>query len=206
MEKADAKAVNDIMDRLKLFGGIFGPVVPESLATLDGWTWLTNDMQERFTLTRGAGPVPLIPAIEAAGERKKGWLFSWGVLFSDPDTEVIFVHDNLNVRVSPRFANRIGMTVPNNISVWNNIYDPATPLGPLYGLMWTPAKFWPGKTHVPVFQAQHPSTAFTPTSQVILAIMGRIYIRDSKQFYESIFVESQRQALGTVRVPIRRGS
>lgn len=204
MEKADAKAVNDILDRLKLFGGIFGSIVPETLATLDGWTFQSNLMQERLILTRGAGSVSLIPAVEVAGERKKGWMFSWGVLFSDPDTEVIFTHDNFTIRMSPRLAHVMGMTVPNNVTAWNNVYNPATPMGPLYGLMWTPSKFWPGKTHVPVFQAQHPLTAFTETSHVVLALMGRIYIRDAKQYYESIYAESQKQALGRVKVPIRR--
>lgn len=193
MEKASVEEVNALLDRLKLFGGIFGPIEPEVLANLDGWTFQSNLMEDRIILTRGAGPVALIPAIEVAGERKKGWLFSWGVLFSDPDTEVLFNHDNFTIRMSPRLANRMGMTVPNNITAWNNVYNPATPLGPMYGLMWTPSKFWPGKTHVPTFQAQHPATAFTPTSQVILALMGRIFIRDAKQFYESIKAESKKQ-------------
>jgi len=205
VEKADAKAVNDILDRLQLFGGIFGPIVPEAMATLDGWNWQTEQTPERLVLTRGQGPVPLLPAIQASGEREKGWLMTVGVVFSDPDTEMIFSVDNWNFRVTPRLLNMIGMTAPNNTTIYNNVYNPATPMGPMYGISWLPAKFWPYKTQI-TFQAQHPATAFTETSQVVFALMGRMYIRDSKQYYESVFVESQRQATGRVKVPIRRGS
>lgn len=205
MEKADAKAVNDILDRLKLFGGIFGPIVPEVMATLDGWNWDLGLLQDRRVLTRGGAPIPLIPAIHASGEREKGWLVSLGVFFSDPDTEVIFSVDNWSFRFSPRMLNIMGMTMANNTTVYNVTYNPATPLGPLYGLGWTPSKFWPYKTQI-TFQAQHPATALTETSQIVLAQLGRMYIRDSKQYYESIFVESQRQAIGSVKVPIRRGT
>ncbi len=204
MEKADAKAVNDILDRLKLFGGIFGPIVPEALASLDGWNWSSEVIPERLVLARGAGPVPLLPAIQTSTAREKGWLMTLAVIFSDPDSELIFNSDNWSFRASPRLLNMIGGTVPNNTNIFNNVYNPATPLGPLYGLAWFPVKFWPYKTQI-TFQAQHPATALTPTSQVVAAALGRMYIRDSKQYYESIFIESQRQAIGTVKVPIRRG-
>lgn len=205
MEKADAKAVNDILDRLQLFGGILGPIVPEALTTLDGWNWEFARMPERLVLTRGAGPVPLIPAVHTSTTREKGWLVSLSVIFSDPDSVMIFVHDNWTLRLSPRQINLAGLTAPDTTNIWNSVYNPATPLGPMYGLMWTPAKFWPYRTQV-TLQAQHPANALTPTSQVVIALLGRMYIRDSKQYYESIFVESQRQARGRVQVAIRRGS
>lgn len=203
MEKANAKAVNEILDRLKLFGGIFGPIVPEALATLDGWTWQSEFRPDRRILTRGGSPLPLLPAIRASGEREKGWLMTIAVAFSDPDTELMFSADNWNFRASPRLLNMSGVTASNNAVMWNNVYNPATLMGPIYGMMWTPAKFWPYRTQI-TFQAQHPATALTETSQVVAALIGRMYIRDSKQYYESIFIESQRQATGRVQVPIRR--
>lgn len=205
MEKASAKEVQEILDRLKLFGGIFGPILPDTMATLDGWIWDTSITPERFILTRGAGPIPLIPAIQASGEREKGWLVTLAVVFSDPDSEMIFTSDNWIFRATPRLLNIMGITTPNNINVWNNVYNPATPLGPLYGMIWTPAKFWPYRTQI-TFQAQHLPTALTATSQVVMAMIGRMFIRDSKQYYESIFVESQRQSTGRVQVPLRRSS
>ncbi len=80
---------------------------------------------------------------------------------------------------------------------------PSTPFGPLYGIGWTPAKFWPYKTQI-TFRATHPNTAVTPTSQIVVAIIGRLVISDEKMFYESVFIESQKQTIGKVQVPIRR--
>jgi len=205
VEKASAEEVQEILDRLKLFGGILGPVVPEAMATLDGWNWQTDWMLERLILTRGDGPVPLIPAIRATGEREKGWLMTLQVTFSDPDTEILYSADNWAFVMSPRFLNMMGMTLPNNTTIYNHVYNPATPLGPMYGIAWYPAKFWPYKTQI-TLQAQHPATAPTATSQVVIALIGRMYIRDSKQYYESIFIENQRQSIGRVQVPLRRSS
>lgn len=195
----ELKILEEIRDKISALRSIISPIIPSALATLDGWTWKVNQNTERILLTRGAGPTNLFPTIQ----NERGWLDTLGVVFSDPYSELRFSCDNWVFQVSPFFVNTFGMIQANSSTVYLTVYNPATPLGPLYGFSWNPSQFWPYKTQV-MFQVLHPSTALTPTSQVVLAGIGRHYIRDDKQFYESIFLDAQRQTIGRVEVPIRR--
>ena len=181
-----------------VLGGILMPVIPSALAMLNGWTWKVESVSQRATLTRGAGPVNIINPIQ----NEKGWLNSFFVLFSDPQTEMVFTCDNWNFTFSPFLVNTYGFLNPNNVVTYNMVYNPATPLGPLYGVAWTPSQFWPYITQV-TWQAQHPAAAPSATSQLVAAFLGRHYIRDEKQFYESIIREGRRQTAGRVEVPLR---
>ena len=179
---------------------IVGPILPTGLATLDGWTWRLESSQERSLLNRGAGEVNLIPGVEIQGER--GWLNTLSVAFSDPETILHFVTDQWDFRVSPFLINIINSPA-NNTAVYCNVYNPGTPMGPMYGISWTPSQFWPYKTQVRL-TAEHPITALTATSQVVYFLLGRHFINNEKLFYETIVRESERQAVGRVQVPIRR--
>jgi len=178
--------------------GSLGPIVPESLANLEGWTWRVEGRADRIMLTRGAAPVNIVPSIQ----NEIGWLHSILVAFSDPMSMFHFMCDNYTFALSPFLFRTIGITLPNNTLLYCSVYNPATLMGPLYGLTWVPAKFWPYRTQVMV-QASHPATALTPTSQVVFFALNRQYIRDKKQFYESILIENTRQTIGRVEVPRR---
>ena len=179
---------------------IVGPILPSGLATLDGWTWMLTNSQERRLINRGAGPVNLIPGAEIQGER--GWLNTLAVVFSDPQSIINYTCDQWNFSLSPFLVNMINMP-PNNTSVYCNVYNPGTPLGPMYGIMWTPSQFWPYKTQVRV-TAEHPANALTATSQVVLFILGRHFLNNEQLFYETTVKEAERQAIGRVQVPLRR--
>ena len=187
------------MDRLS---SIVGPIVPSALATLDGWTWKSELKQDRTVLNRGEGPIDVFPPVRAETTKEKGWLNSLTIFFSDPYSEMLFSCDNWTFRSSPFLTLFSGLPV-NNDMIYCSVYNPATPIGPLYSIAWTPSQFWPYRTQL-LIQAQHPATAPTATSQIVAASLGRHFIRDDKQFYESIFIEGQRQSLGRVQVPIRR--
>jgi hypothetical protein len=180
--------------------GPLGPIVPEALTNLEGWTWKSDGRTDRIMLTRGASPVNILPPIQS----EIGWLHAIGVIFSDPMSMFHFTCDNYTFAFSPFFFRLMGNTLTNNVRLYCSVYNPASPLGPLYGLAWDPAKFWPYRSQIQM-QASHPSTALTPTSQVVMFMLGRQYIRDRKQFYESIVIENTRQSVGRVEVP-RRGS
>ena len=199
----EAKLLREIKASIERLSGIVGPIVPSALATLDGWTWKLEGTSERRILTRGAGPVDIIPPIRAETTREKGWINSILVIFSDPNTVLRFSCDNWGFYVSPFMARTFGARDPTNTYLFCGVYNPATPLGPLYGIQWSPAQFWPYRTQI-IFQAEHPRTAVTTTSQLVVASMGRHYIRDEKQFYESIFVEGKKQIIGSVEVPRRK--
>ena len=179
---------------------IVGPILPSGLATLEGWTWKFEASQERVLLNRGAGPVSLIPGVEIQGEY--GWLNYFSVAFSDPESVFHFVCDQWNFALSPFLLNILSGP-PNNAAVYCNIYNPGTPLGPMYGITWTPSQFWPYKTQVRL-TAEHPATALTATSQVVFFILGRCFISNEKLFYETTVREAERQAVGRVQVPLRR--
>ena len=179
---------------------IVGPILPTGLATLDGWTWRLEASQERALLNRGAGEVPLIPNVEIQGER--GWLNTLSVAFSDPQTILHFTTDQWDFRVSPFLLNILN-SPENNTSVYCNVYNAGSPIGPIYGVSWTPSQFWPYKTQVRL-TVEHPADALTATSQVVFFILGRCFINNEKLFYETTVREAGKQAVGRVEVPLRR--
>jgi len=179
---------------------IVGAILPDGLATLEGWTWRLETSQERTLLTRGAGPVNLIPGVEIQGER--GWLNTLSVAFSDPQSIFHFTCDQWAFAVSPFLLNILNVPV-NNTTIFCNVYNPGTPIGPLYGIAWTPSMFWPYKTQVRL-TAEHPAGALTATSQVVMFILGRLFISNEKLFYETTVREAERQTVGRVQVPLRR--
>ena len=198
--EASKKELAEIAELLEGFRNIVGPIIPSALATLDGWTWKVDTSQDRLLLNRGTGPIALIPPQEIQGER--GWLNHLSVYFSDPESEMRFSCDQWSFRATPFGLNSVAMPVNNDI-IYCPVYNPGSPIGPVFGLLWTPSQFWPYKTEI-TFTAEHPLTALTATSQVIAYSMGRHFLSGRKLFYESLVREGERQALGRVEVPIRR--
>jgi len=181
-----------------LMGGILMPVIPDALPMLNGWTWKNEAVQARQVLTRGAAPLPLTAPIQG----EKGWINSFAIAFSDPFSELMFQCDNWQFITSPFMLNVTGQVLPNSSFVYNSVYNPATPLGPLYGINCAPAQFWPYNTQLQI-HARHPAGAVTAASQLVYFTFGRHFIRDEKQFYESIMREGARQTVGRVQVPMR---
>lgn len=179
-----------------LLGGAM-PVIPGSLAMLDGWSWKIESVQSRVALIRGAGPTPVIAPIQ----EEKGWINLLGVVFSDPMTELNFQCDSwIASHSSPWAFNLLGWTQANNSNNYVTVYNPATPMGPLYGLQWTPSQFWPYNNQI-IINVLHPASAITATSQLVAFYLGRHYIRDDKQFYESVIREGKKQMVGRVEMP-----
>ena len=198
--EASKEELAGLVEILSRFRNIVGPIIPSALATLDGWTWKVDTSQDRLLLNRGAGPVNLLPPQEVQGER--GWINTVSVFFSDPESVMYFSGDQYNFRVTPFGLNISGMPT-NNTAVYCPVYNPGSPIGPIFGIIATPSQFWPYKTEI-VLTAEHPATALTATSQVIAYSLGRHFISNRRLFYESILREGERQALGRVEVPIRR--
>ena len=179
-----------------LLGEIIMPVTAGALAMLNGWTWKSDTNQTRQTLTRSAGPVPLTAPIQG----EKGWIHTLLIVFSDPMSVMSFQCDNWGFSASPFQVNVFGHLTANNATMYSTVYNPATPIGPLYGLHWAPSQFWPYNTQI-IIQASHPAAAPTATSQLVAFALGRHYIRDEKEFYESVIREGSRQTIGKVQIP-----
>jgi len=188
----------DILKVLADKMGPLGPIVPEALANLEGWTWKVESNIDRLMLTRGASPINVIPPIQS----EIGWLHTIMIVFSDPLSMFHFACDNYTFALSPFLTRTIGLTLPSNTLMYCNVYNPASPMGPIYGLCWVPSHFWPYRSQI-LLQASHPSVAVTATSQIFTFVMGRLFIRDRKQFYESVVIENVRQSVGRVEVPRR---
>ena len=202
MEPETKEILEGIRERLGDLRSIFAPIIPDSLAVLNGWTWSLETKVDRTILNRGE-QIDVFPTVLKGQTNERGWINTLSIVFSDPDSELVYSMDNWAFAFSPRIINILGGVLPNNQQVYINVFNPATPLGPLYGFVWSPSQFWPYKTQI-TFQARHPNTALAPTSQIVFAFLGRLFISDEKYFYESIFLESQRQTIGKVRVPVRR--
>lgn len=202
MEEETKILLRELTERLGNLRSLFAPIIPDALTNLEGWHWQVNQTTERILLNRG-DEIDVLPLIQRGSTSERGWINTLGIVFSDPDSEIIYSMDNWSFRLSPRLMNTFGGILPNATTMFNMVYNPATPFGPLYGLQWAPSVFWPYKTQI-VFRASHPRTAITPTSQIVLASIGSVIISDEKLFYESIFLESQKQTIGKVEVPIRR--
>lgn len=196
----EEKLLREIKETLERVQTVLGPIGPTHLTSLDGWTWRLESVSARTILNRGAGRVPVIQQIT----NERGWINSLIIIFNDPDSVLHFNCDNWNFSVSPRTINTVfGAVGPNNAYLYICVYNPATIMGPLYGLAWTPSQFWPYNSQIGFF-VEHPATALTATSQVVVAALGRHYIRNEKQFYESIFIESGKQIVGSTSVPLER--
>ncbi len=199
----ETKAIVEAFEkRLGDLRSVFSPIIPNSLANLDGWTWRVEETTERRLINQGQ-VIDIFPTIQRGVTNERGWINQLSAFFSDPETQMIATSDNWTVIVSPVQLNVLGLTQANPTTVFNAVFNPASLIGPLFGIQWTAGQFWPYKTKI-VFQARHPRTALTLTSQLIFAVLGRHYISDEKLFYESIFIESQRQTIGKVQIPIRR--
>lgn len=173
-----------------LLGGVLMAVTPSNLSMVRGWSWKIETVQARQLLVRGGAPLSPIPPIQG----EKGWLNLLAVIFSDPMSELTFQCDNWVVNWSPFALNLFGAQ-PSNTNNYITVYNPATPVGPLYGVQWTPSQFWPYNTQI-VINVRHPATAPTATSQLVAFGLGRHYIRDEKEFYESVILEGNKLMVG----------
>ena len=204
MEPETKEILKGIRERLGDLRSIFSPIVPDSLAVLDGWTWSLETKADRTIINRG-DQIDVFPTVLRGKTNERGWINSLAIMFSDPDSELVYSMDNWAFAFSPRAINILGGVQANNVNMYNVVFNPASPIGPIYGVNWTPSQFWPYKTQI-TFQARHPNTALAPTSQIVFAALGRMFISDEQFFYESIFLESQRQTIGKVKVPLRRST
>lgn len=202
MNEETKAVIDEVGKRLGGLRSVFSPIIPDALATLEGWTWVLESTPERRIINRG-DEIDIFPIIQRSKTGERGWINQLAIVFSDPDTEMIYTTDNWTFRTTPRLLNVFGATLPNNTTVFNPVFNPASPVGPIFSVVWTASQFWPYKTQI-TFRARHPSDALTPTSQIIFATLGRHYISDEKLFYESIFIEAQKQTLGRVQIPLRR--
>lgn len=188
----DTNSFEDIMGRLRndfatpgelILPNSLGPISVDHLTNFKGWTY---DLMQfglpgnEIPLVRGAAPTILAQFTD-----EKGWLQNMSFGFRSPFAEMTFTADNHIATSMPFGLNIVNQTVPNGVSVYCPLYNPATPFGPLYGISWNPNYPWPYERRVMV-SVRLPSTA--PIQQTTMAFAGitRIKITDYRIFLRSI--------------------
>lgn len=160
-----------------------GPIKVGDLTFLEGWRWNLHMIGYPGTepvLTRGGPAVTLANYTD-----EKGWVISFLAQFRSPYGMLNFTADDWTFSPTPFVFNLSGMTVPTNITVWCNVYNPATALGPLYGLVFEPAYACPYTRRVQITLSL-PAVAPIAQTTVFIATIGRIYIVDERTFLRSV--------------------
>jgi len=192
MSTGDTNSFENIIGRLReefatpgelILPTPLGPISVENLTNLKGWTYdldYIGAIGAETPIIRGAAPNVLAQYTD-----EKGWLQSLNFAFRSPFIEMHFTADNHRVSASPFLLNLGGLTVPNNMTIYNNVYNPMSVMGPLYGVSWNPSCSWPYERLVEI-SVSLPATAPVAQANMIAAAIGRIKINDYRTFMRSI--------------------
>ena len=159
-----------------------GPITVESLNQLEGWRWdldILGHPGEELTLVAGE------TRILREYTDETGWIFVIQMFARAPAVQLGFKADDWFLRISPLAANTLGITAPNNSTLWNSVYNPFTVIGPMYGINFTPSLPYPYYRRF-VVDVTLPAVAGLATADIYVVTIGRIYIVDERTFLRSI--------------------
>lgn len=160
-----------------------GPIAVENLTFLEGWRWALY-----MAGYPGVEP-PLVaggpPFVLANYTDEKGWLITSSIMFRSPYGTMNFKADDWSFSYSPFLLNIIGLVVPTAITIWNNVYNPATPLGPIYGMTFTPNYALPYSRQLEITLSL-PAGAPVAATTVFVGAVGKIWIQDEATFLRSL--------------------
>jgi len=188
---------------LELQRGIIGGSVWEALPFLDGWTWQLESLPEPITLTRGA---PRKRLVEWSNE--EGWAIGFYLLVSDPDVNMRMLVDNWDFTISPRLLNASNDLQIGNAIFRCNVWNPASPYGPIYGITMGPVYPLAYRTRV-LIECWYPEKAYwlgvpvaSSSAYVYTFHAGKVFISDRKAWYKSLKKFAIQQTLGRREVPL----
>jgi hypothetical protein len=161
-----------------------GPITVQSLNHLEGWRYDFYSIGypgAEPVLTLGGPSVVLVDYTD-----EKGWIMLFNAIFRSPYGTLNFSIDNYVFSASPwqlNIANMIGSLNP--VLVYANPYNPATPLGPLYGVGYSPSMPVPYASRLQI-TLNLPAGSPVAATTVFKAVVGRIWIVDKALFLKSI--------------------
>ena len=199
---ADSNDLADIMARIRKEFAVpgelilptpLGPITVENLTNLKGWIY-------EFTTIGFPGAEPALavggaPVVLADYTDEKGWIISFGAVFRSPFGQLNFQADSHNFSVTPFALNTLGQVLPNPMTVYNGVYNPATALGPMYSVLFTPGNVQPFERLVRI-TLNLPLGAPIAATTVFLALISRIKIVDESTFLRSIKKFTAEQMIG----------
>ena len=202
MGKGDTNSLAEIMGRLRdefatsgelILPTPLGPITIENLTNLKGWVY-------EFSTIGFPGDQPPIllggpPVVLADFTDEKGWILSFGAVFRSPFGQLNFQADSHNFSATPFLLNTLGQVLPNPITIYNGVYNPATALGPMYSVLFTPAYPQPYERIVRL-TLNLPAGAPIAATNIFLAMVSRIKIIDYPTFIRSIKKFTAEQMIG----------
>jgi len=202
MSYGDSNDFAEIMDRLRkefatpgelILPTPLGPITVENLTNLKGWVyeWSTIGFPGGQTQLLNGGP----PVVLGDYTDEKGWILSFGAIFRSPFGQLNFIADSHNFSVTPFALNTLGQVLPNPITVYNGVYNPATALGPMYSVLFTPAYPQPYERLVRL-TLNLPLGSPIAATNIFLAMVSRIKIVDEQTFLRSIKKFTAEQMIG----------
>lgn len=200
---ADSNEFADIMGRLrKEYAGPgelilptpLGPITVETLTNLKGWEYDFTPIGfpgAELPLAVGGAFVPLADFTD-----EKGWILSVSALFRSPFAQLNYQVDSYNFSYTPFLLNTIGQVLPNPMVVYNGVYNPASALGPLYSVVYTPGTPQPYERRVRI-TLNLPAGSPVDATTIFNAVLFRIKILDEAIFLRSIKKFTAEQMIGT---------
>lgn len=170
-----------------------GPISVENLSFLDGW------MYEQTQVGYPGTPVPLLVGgpVSVIQDRtdEQGWVLAATAIFSSPYGRVDMAIDNFILNQTPYLANIMIGVPPFNKTLYPLVYNPATPLGPLYGVQLNTTQPHPYARHVRI-TGSLPLGSPVAACNLFTATLSRIMLQDRPTFYRSMKKFNIEQRIG----------
>lgn len=170
-----------------------GPIEMQHLTNLKGWTY-----QFQSVGFPGAEP-PIVaggpPVVLANFTDEKGWLIGFSAIFRSPFGLLSYRSDNHNFAGSPFLLNALGFNAVSPSTIYNNVYNPVTPFGPLYGVTLTPSNPFPYERLINITLSLPLGSPIAATT-IFVAAVSRIIIIDEPIFLRSIKKFTAEQMVG----------
>lgn len=160
-----------------------GPITLAALPFLQGWRY------NFYSRGYPGAEIPLVnggPATTLADYTDElGWVLLGVFMARSPYVTLNFNIDNWSFSASPFITHLSGLNLPNNVLINVHIYNPVTPLGPLYGLNLTPAYAMPYQSRLQI-TLDLPAASPVAATTVFIAGVGKIYVVDYPTFLRSV--------------------
>ncbi len=206
---ANSNSTAEIMGRLRkefatqgelILPTPLGPIEVQNLTNLKGWIY-----ESTVIGFPGAQP-PLVlgglPVVLADYTDEKGWVLGFAAVFGSPFGQLNFTADSFIFSATPFLLNTVGQVLPNSIYIYNSVYNPVTPLGPMYSVNFTPAYPQPYERRVRI-TLNLPLGSPVAATNLFIATISRIKIVDEPTFLRSIkkFMAEQMTGVKLDRYP-----
>lgn len=183
-----------------IFPSPLGPINLHHLPFLEGWKYnlyMVGYPGTEPVLVNG-GPATIL----ADFTDERGWVISCFYIARSPYCTMNFTVDNWVFNLNPFLMHTIGPVLANNATFYEVAYNPVTPLGPMYGLMFNPSYPMPYSSRLQI-NLNLPAGSPVAATTVFGAMIGKIHIQDYSLFLRSVkrFTAEQMSGVKIERYP-----